>query len=72
MIDVKIYSNIIHLPLCFSGIDVISFHGLLNALQEPKYMMLFVLEDLKRFSLCKKTGLQLVRFNNAIQYVPII
>lgn len=32
VIDVKIYSNIIHFPLCFSGMDVISFHALLNAL----------------------------------------
>lgn len=32
VIDAKIYSNIIHFPLCFSGMDVISFHALLNAL----------------------------------------
>ena len=29
VIDVKIYSNIIHFLLCFSRIDVISFHALL-------------------------------------------
>lgn len=34
--------------------------------------MFFVPKDLKRFSLCKKTGLQLVRLNDAIQHVPII
>lgn len=42
VIDVKIYSNIIHFPLCFSGIDVISFHALLHALKELKKTWCFL------------------------------
>lgn len=54
MIDVKIYSNIIHLPLCFSGIDVISFHALLNAFGELKYVMLFCPKESKEIFLMQE------------------
>lgn len=49
VIDVKIYSNIIHFLLCFSRIDVISFHALLNTLKGLKKHDAFCpLRSLKR------------------------
>lgn len=72
VIDVKIYSNIIHFPLCFSGIDVISFHALLIALKELKKNDAFCpLKSLWRFFFFFQwTRLQqLVKFKESIQLV---
>lgn len=73
VIDVKIYSNIIHFPLCFSRIDVISFHALLNALKKSskKHDAFCPLKSLKRvFFFFQWTRLQqLVKFNESIQLV---
>lgn len=73
VIDVKIYSNIIHFPLCFSRIDVISFHALLNALKELKKTWCFLsFKESKEsfFFFFQWTRLeQLVKFNESIQLV---
>lgn len=72
VIDVKIYSNIIHFPLCFSRIDVISFHALLNALKELKKKndAFCPLKSLKSVFFFQWNRLQqLVKFNESIQLV---